>query len=187
MPGVSSVASSNKLNVWVCTLIQKKLMHPCQCSRKKSAEGYGGRLRHGMCLSVLPLGGRPVSLSTIQIYPKIGPISVYISIALLKLLNYHPTVSTRCPITSIVGKSVFNYAYFFLITFITFDDHEGRNAKSHFFFSFFLNISEACQYAHHMMDKVFRQARWRWSERDSKDDVPQYEQVVTLDSTIRVS
>lgn len=137
MPGVSSVASSNKLNVWVCTLIQKKLMHPCQCSRKKSAEGYGGRLRHGMCLSVLPLGGRPVSLSTIQIYPKIGPISVYISIALLKLLNYHPTVSTRCPITSIVGKSVFNYAYFFLITFITFDDHEGRNAKSHFFFLFF--------------------------------------------------
>lgn len=49
---------------------------------------------------------------------------------------------------------------------------------------------EACQYAHHMMDKIFRQARWRWHKQGSTDGAPgeedvKYTDVIQLDKAIR--
>ncbi|KAH9807575.1 hypothetical protein DFH28DRAFT_1004479 [Melampsora americana] len=49
---------------------------------------------------------------------------------------------------------------------------------------------EACQYAHHMMDKIFRQARWRWHRQGSTDGAPReedvkYTDVIELDKAIR--
>ncbi|KAG0141961.1 hypothetical protein CROQUDRAFT_673836 [Cronartium quercuum f. sp. fusiforme G11] len=44
---------------------------------------------------------------------------------------------------------------------------------------------EACQYAHHMLDRIFHHARWKWRESDQAEPRPKYTEIEALDKIIR--